>query len=250
MTGSFPIAVIPTGVDDELIGCGVGQTTRMRFDIPNGSLLMGHVGRLAEEKNLDFLCEAFCEALAIDPHAHAIIIGAGPKMDDMRTIFENANVANRIHIPGVLEGQDLSNAYDAIDVFGFSSFSETQGLVLIEAMAQGTPVVALYTPGVREVVSITNVWLLPSETKPADFADAMLTFRDGYAEMASAALATANAYNTSAMAYQMLDFYRIASTAHRPTLGAVEGWGAYRRLTGDLRIVAAIAKAASHSVVA
>ena len=58
----------------------------------------------------------------------------------------------RLHLPGSLDGQVLADAYHAMDVFVFASRTETQGMVLTEAMAAGKPVVALDAPGVREVL--------------------------------------------------------------------------------------------------
>jgi 1,2-diacylglycerol 3-alpha-glucosyltransferase len=71
-------------------------------------------------------------------------------------------VADRLHLAGMLKGKDLVDAYHAMDVFVFASQSETQGLVVTEAMAAGIPVVAVDAPGVREVVKdFVNGRLMP-----------------------------------------------------------------------------------------
>lgn len=70
----------------------------------------------------------------------------------MKAHFGEAGVLDRTCFAGILQGRDLADAYDAMDVFAFASKSETQGMVMAEAMAAGTPVIALDASGVREVV--------------------------------------------------------------------------------------------------
>jgi hypothetical protein len=76
-------------------------------------------------------------------------------------------------MPGCLTGQELADAYAAIDVFAFSSQSETQGMVLAEAMAAGATAVALDAPGAREIVNERNGRLLSSDASEKDFARAL-----------------------------------------------------------------------------
>jgi glycosyltransferase involved in cell wall biosynthesis len=82
-----------------------------------------------------------------------LVAGEGPSAQGIRDSFKSAGLGDRVHMAGVLEGRFLASAYQAMDVFAFASTSETQGLVIAEAMAAGVPVVALDGPGVREVVS-------------------------------------------------------------------------------------------------
>jgi glycosyltransferase involved in cell wall biosynthesis len=81
-----------------------------------------------------------------------MIVGYGPSEQEMKKFFIQNNLQPRVHFIGKRQGQELIDAYHAMDVFAFSSKSETQGLVLAEAMAAEIPVVALDASGVREVV--------------------------------------------------------------------------------------------------
>jgi glycosyltransferase involved in cell wall biosynthesis len=114
--------------------------------------VVGHVGRLAPEKNLGFLAQAVSRFLAERDDAHFLVVGAGPSSKSIREQFERAGVADRLHMPGMLERQDLVDAYHAMDIFAFASKTETQGMVLAEAMSAGVPVVAIDAAGAREVV--------------------------------------------------------------------------------------------------
>jgi glycosyltransferase involved in cell wall biosynthesis len=147
-----PIAVIPTGINVEAFGKGSGFSFRQENRIPAHAMVIGHVSRLAPEKNLDFMIPALIKLLNKDKRVHALIVGRGPSVPMIREKFKSANLQKRLHMPGYLDGQRLIDAYHAMDVFAFASLSETQGIVLTEALAAGVPVVAIDSPGVREVV--------------------------------------------------------------------------------------------------
>jgi glycosyltransferase involved in cell wall biosynthesis len=147
-----PIHIVPTGVRLEEFDKGSGIGFRAIMGIPESAFVVGHVGRLAPEKNLDFLADAVARFLAATPTAQALIVGGGPSMPAMRAALQGPSLKPRVHFAGVLHGLFLVSAYKSMDAFAFTSLSETQGMVLVEAMAASVPVVALTAPGVDEVV--------------------------------------------------------------------------------------------------
>lgn len=147
-----PVAVVPTGIDAEHFAHGNGHRFRASMGIPEDAFVVGHLGRLAPEKNLTFLAEAVAAFLRTEPRAHFLVAGKGPSEDEIRTTFARAGLSSRLHFAGTLKMPRLADAYHAMNVFAFASKSETQGLVLAEAMMAGVPVVALDAAGVREVV--------------------------------------------------------------------------------------------------
>jgi len=157
-----PIEVVPTGIKIERFAHGDGKRLRKLLTIPQEAFVVGHVGRLAPEKNLKFLAEAVAGFLSRHPNAYFLVAGRGPCEAEIRSICAERQVADRLHQLGVLVDQSLADAYHAMDAFAFASYTETQGLVLVEAMAAGVPVVAVDAPGVREVVQdYGNGRLLP-----------------------------------------------------------------------------------------
>jgi glycosyltransferase involved in cell wall biosynthesis len=146
------IAVVPTGVNLERFRCGEGQHFRASMGISKEAFVVGHVGRLAPEKNLGFLAESVAKFLHTCPLGHFLIVGQGPSKIEIRDIFERQGLMERLHVAGALDQNELADAYHAMDVFAFASKSETQGMVLTEAMAASVPIVALDASGVREVV--------------------------------------------------------------------------------------------------
>jgi 1,2-diacylglycerol 3-alpha-glucosyltransferase len=151
-----PIEVIPTGVDPLYFAEPEDGAWRHRLGIPEDAIVVGHVGRLAAEKNLPFLCQAVCRFLRGNPAAHFLLIGKGSAREEMVAEFHRQGLQQRLHLQGVLDRRSLTSAYHCMDVFAFASQSETQGLVLAEAMAAGTPVVAIDAPGVRDIVVDTH----------------------------------------------------------------------------------------------
>jgi glycosyltransferase involved in cell wall biosynthesis len=147
-----PVQVIPTGIEVSYYANGDAAKARQLWNIPEQAFVVGHVGRLASEKNLQFLATSVAGFLKEHPQAWFALAGCGPMKQDIVEICQQFGVADRLVITGFLKPEQLRDAYKAMDVFAFSSLTETQGMVLVEAMAAGVPVVALDAPGVREVV--------------------------------------------------------------------------------------------------
>jgi glycosyltransferase involved in cell wall biosynthesis len=240
---TVPIFEVPTGVRLADFGDGDGAGFRADFRIPADATVVGYVGRIAEEKNLDFLARALSGVLARAPDTFAAIVGDGPSRDAMREIFRARGVADRVRFTGTLRDAALIAAYHALDVFAFASLTETQGLVLAEAMAAGVPVVALDAPGAREIVRDgANGRLLPAADEAA-FAEAIdwiagrsTTDRDA---LCAAARASAADFDLERVADRALSAYE--SVIDNPTRQiVVEGRRTRRFLRGNRRRVAAV----------
>ncbi len=159
-----PIHVVPTGIYVKHFAHGAGRVLRKKLHIPSYAFVVGYVGRLAPEKNLEFLARAVAAFMKKYPRVHFLVGGQGPSEEMIRNIFIQEGLEDCLHMAGVLKGKKLADAYHAMDVFVFSSQSETQGIVLDEAMASSVPVVAVDAPGVREVVQDrVNGCLVPDE---------------------------------------------------------------------------------------
>ena len=206
-----PIAVVPTGVRLEHFAHGDGAAFRRQMDIPEDAFVVGHLGRLAPEKNLEFLAEAVADFVGSHPHAHFLVIGSGPSEAAMRDVFAQSGLEARLHVAGILKQQELANAMHAMDLFAFASTSETQGMVLTEAMAAGLPVVALDAPGAREVVRDRHNGRLLLEASSAVFSAALHWVADlepeSLRKLKQAALDTANAFSMPRSADKALACY-------------------------------------------
>ena len=168
-----PVGVVPTGVDRNRFAEGDGPGFRTALGIPKECFVVGHLGRLAPEKNLHFLAEAVAQSFKSMVSGHFLVVGEGPSQRIIKKVFADNKLLARLHLVGILQPVELANAYHAMDVFAFASKSETQGMVLTEAMAAGVPIVGLDAPGVREVVRDRVNGRLLYGSNTAEFAEAL-----------------------------------------------------------------------------
>jgi glycosyltransferase involved in cell wall biosynthesis len=149
-----PMYVAPTGIQLEKFKAGDGAAFRARHGIPKTRPLLVHVGRVAHEKNIGFLLQVVAELKAIHPDILFLICGEGPAKADLQQQVQNMGLTEQVMFVGYLDREtELLDCYQAADVFVFASRTETQGLVLLEAMALGVPVVSTAVMGTIDIVS-------------------------------------------------------------------------------------------------
>jgi 1,2-diacylglycerol 3-alpha-glucosyltransferase len=206
-----PIAIVPTGVNAGHYARGNGADFRKRTGIPEEAFVIGHLGRLAPEKNLEFLAQAVATCLQANPGARFLLAGDGPSAPVIEGIFQQRGVMGRLHAVGTLDFNAQVDAYHAMDVFAFASRSETQGMVLTEAMAAGVPVIALDASGVREVVDDGRNGRLLIDPTPATFATALQSLMsmssEGLAQLQQGARRTAQAFSMDSQCARAIAIY-------------------------------------------
>jgi glycosyltransferase involved in cell wall biosynthesis len=135
------------GVDTEMFGPHLASH-QMRSRLSNGNPdnpLLLYVGRVSAEKQIDQI-KPVLEAI---PEAHLAIVGDGPHREALEAHF----AGTQTHFVGYLQGLELASAFASADAFIFPSRTETLGLVLLEAMAAGCPVVAAASGGIPDIVT-------------------------------------------------------------------------------------------------
>ena len=166
-----PAEVVATGLDDSSFASVDGEHFRMSHDIPLTQPMLLFVGRVAHEKNIGFLLEMHLELIKNHPDALLVITGEGPAEESIKQSIEKLGISNKVRMIGYLDrGHELIACYKAADIFVFASKSETQGLVLLEAMAQGTAVVAIAELGTKSIL-IEGEGVLIAKDDINDFAD-------------------------------------------------------------------------------
>jgi len=146
--------VLPTGIPMAQFAGGNGARFRQQFGIAEDRPMALFVGRVAHEKNIGFLLDALVHARQIRPDTLLVIAGEGPAMADLKARTSALGVQDGVQFIGYLDRkQALPDCYAAANVFVFASRTETQGLVLLEAMAAGVPVVALSEMGTTDILA-------------------------------------------------------------------------------------------------
>jgi len=201
-----PLEILPGGVDLESFGPKAPEPDVIRDARPGPVVLS--VGRLGKEKNLDLLLDAFALVLRSHPGARLIMVGGGPYREELEQRAETIGAAGRIIFVGALDQAQLGAYYRNADVFLFTSLTETQGLVLVEALAHGLPVVSVDCPVTREIV-IGDSGILTSESASA-LAEAVASVVDGTverAQRAAAARLAAAPFSVDALAERLEKLY-------------------------------------------
>lgn len=218
-----PLRVIPTGLPADRFVAGDGQRFRRRFGIEAERPLLLYVGRVAHEKNIEFLLHSFVAVLRARPDALLAIAGEGPARQHLETMAVEMGIAGQMKFIGYLDReQGLADCYAAADVFVFASRTETQGLVLLEALAQGRPVVSTAVLGTASILKCGCGARVAPE-KPDAFARTvvdLLEDRERAARLSAQALVYARSWASSVMASRLADFYR-EITATPATRGLV-----------------------------
>ncbi len=153
-----PVHLLPTGIDPSLFTHPQEEVEAFRSSLENrypvirGKRILLFAGRVGKEKNLSFLLSCAPEIFRRCGDTVLILAGNGPDLPQFMEEAEELGIADRCVFPGYLDRKDLSLLYPLARVFTFPSVTETQGLVTIEAMLSGTPVVAIGAMGTITVM--------------------------------------------------------------------------------------------------
>ncbi|HET9765418.1 MAG TPA: glycosyltransferase [Thermoanaerobaculia bacterium] len=159
-----PLTVLPTGLPESALVEGDGAAFRRRHGIAPGRPVILNVGRMAHEKNLPFLLEVAAAVRQRRPDLLLVMTGEGPARRSLERRAAELGIADAVRWVGYLDRErELLDCYRAADVFVFASRTETQGLVLLEAMAQRLPVVSTAVLGTRDVLAAGQGCLTSSE---------------------------------------------------------------------------------------
>ncbi|HEX6733557.1 MAG TPA: glycosyltransferase [Azonexus sp.] len=151
---TVPLHVLPTGIPLDRFATGHGAGFRFRHGIPARRPVALFVGRVAHEKNIGFLLEALVAARRRCPGILLVVAGEGPAMGALKQQVAALGLRDAVQFIGYLDRhRELPDCYAAADVFVFASRTETQGLVLLEALAAGLPVIALAAMGTCDILA-------------------------------------------------------------------------------------------------
>jgi 1,2-diacylglycerol 3-alpha-glucosyltransferase len=144
--------VIPTGIDLEPYRIADGEALRARKGWQKEKVMIS-IGRMAPEKNWDTLLKAAKIVRENHPDLRVVLIGDGPARSDLEGLASELGIADHVTFTGEVPFVDVPAYLKAANLFGFASTTETQGLVTMEALAAGLPVVAVDASGTRDILT-------------------------------------------------------------------------------------------------
>lgn len=200
---SKEISMIPMGVDIKLFSsasASAAAAVRKRFGISsrNGKMLL-FVGRLAEKKGVTYLIAALKSVIAKYPGCRLVIVGDGPEKASLVNQSQQLGLSGNVVFAGSVTNRELPSLYAASDVFVLPSIVDSRGdteglgVVLLEAIAAGTPVVASNVGGIPDIVIHNKTGLLVEQKNPGQLAGAMLKLL-GNAPLSKRLVAAAKAH--------------------------------------------------------
>jgi len=144
--------VVPTGVDSVRFSPERYDKNFLDGFGLRGNKVLLHVGRLAREKRLETVLRALRKLAPTEPDLRLLVVGKGHASDYYKALANDLGIADRVVFAGFIPDEDLPKAYASCDALVIASTFETQGLVVLEALASGTPVIGLRYRAIPEFV--------------------------------------------------------------------------------------------------
>ncbi len=205
------ITTIPTGIELKPYQEATGASIRYNLNWGKEKILVS-IGRLAAEKNLKTLLSAFALVMQSNQNTRLVIIGDGPQKEELKKFAKDLGIAECVLFTGLVPFDQIPKYLKAADLFCFASVSETQGLVTMEAMAAGLPVVAVKGTGTSEIVQDGITGIL-TENTPESLAQAINQVLDNeelYHRYEHEALEISHSFDIAVQAQRIINVYEQA----------------------------------------
>ncbi|PIP74759.1 MAG: glycosyltransferase family 4 protein [Candidatus Levybacteria bacterium CG_4_9_14_3_um_filter_35_16] len=147
-----PIFVIPNCIDLKKFKTEAKGFLRKKFKLAKQDKIILFVGRLGKEKSIDFLVSAFSLINKTCKNTKLVIVGNGPEKENLQYLAKKLELSDKVLFAGEISYDILPKVYGDADMFVFASTTETQGMVIMEAMASGLPIVAVRDGAIRSMI--------------------------------------------------------------------------------------------------
>lgn len=210
------IHIIPTGIDTERFYIEKQNqkeldTLRHDLGISKDDFVLLYVGRLAEEKNVEFLLEAHADLVKKHSKVKLMIVGSGPDYEKFIHYSEKLKIMNHVIFTNAVPYNDIPKYYHLASVFVTASKTETQGLTLIEAMASSVPVVCIEDESFNTfVVNDLNGYLFHDKREYIEDLELLISHPLKIKKLGKQARISSDAYSLKYFAEQVQDVYRTA----------------------------------------
>ncbi|HSK47319.1 MAG TPA: glycosyltransferase [Coriobacteriia bacterium] len=217
------LTVFPNGIDTRPFQQPNTRRSKSDFGLSDEDFLLCYVGRVAHEKNVTLLLDAFTSAVGRNPRLSLLVVGDGPTRAESERMISERGLAGRVVFTGLMPYEDVPGVLAAADAFVSASVSEVYPLVVVEACAAGLPVIGVRSPGVGEIVSTGDSGLLTAENTESLSAAMVSLSTDArlHARLREGALDVAVAHEITASAGRLADLYaRLVDSADLNSTGA------------------------------
>lgn len=203
-------SVIPTGVDVARFSSGDRSRGRAKWNIGDDEKVLLYVGRIAPEKNLEFLLRSLAPILRQDDkRTRLLLVGGGPGLAQLKAVVQELQLQNKVLFTGFVVEQNLLDCYAAGDIFVFASRTETQGVCIAEALASGLPCVVVGAMGAAESVTdkVEGFVVPPRDDRFAEAVKRLVEDNSLRASMAVAAQKKVHSLSLETRVQELLNVY-------------------------------------------
>ena len=227
------IGILPTGLQGRqyLVGAEDKHKIKSRYDAMNNPLFLT-VSRMSHEKNIIFLLESLARLRQIcNRDFRMLMVGDGPDLEEYKELCKERKLCENVIFVGAVPNEEISAYFAAADAFLFASKTETQGIVILEAFAGATPVLAVEASGVSDLVQTGYNGVL-TEENVEKYTDVLKGFLEGgfdRLELGENAFQTALKYREEAVALRAADYYN--RVVYRTSRNAAQSSAAFARIS-------------------
>ena len=214
--------ILPTGIPDSKLNfipqrdVEVKSLLKEKFPELEGREILLFVGRIVKEKNLSFLYDVLENVQKECPKAALLFVGGGPYLEELQDLAKERGLEKSVFFAGYMDGEDLIYLYKMARVFTFPSKTETQGLVTVEAMLSGLPVVAIGQMGTVDVMQGDNGGFMVNDDVEEFSQKTILLLKDKVLrkQKSEEAVAWAEKWKISVLVQNLVACYEKAIASH------------------------------------
>jgi 1,2-diacylglycerol 3-alpha-glucosyltransferase len=211
------IHILPTGINIESFketekNSRAASELRKQLNILPDEKVLIFVGRMGKEKNIEFLLHVFKEIGKTRNNVRFLLIGDGPYFGKLKLKAKKLSL-DTAHFIGHIPHEKIPTYYQAANLFVFASLTDTQGIVALEAMASGLPVVALQDDALKNIITDNENGFLIKSGEPEIFAQKIINIFDNnnlYERLSHQAELTASSYSQENQTEKLLGIYESA----------------------------------------
>ncbi len=210
------VHIIPTGIEIEHFYTENSDkhnqdVIRMKYHIEKDDFIILFVGRIAEEKSIDFLIENHVSLVHKNKKAKLLIVGDGPDREQLMNLSKKLKIQDNVIFTGKVPWREITDYYNVADVFTTASHTETQGLTVVEAMAASLPVVALDDEAFNTIIiNDLNGYLFKDKKGYRSVMEKLIDNKDLCIELGNQARVNSDSYSSKYYAERVIDVYKIA----------------------------------------
>ena len=211
------VHIIPTGIDIEKFYKEKMNSIELnglkeKIGIKKDDIVILFVGRIASEKNIEFLIKNHDSLISKNKHVKLLIIGDGPDLEKYKKLVKSLKIDNNVIFTGKVPWKDISKYYNIADIFTTASHTETQGLTVIEGMAASLPVVALDDESFRNVViHELDGYLFKNKKDYVNYMGKLILDKSLRENMGNQARINSEAFSSKYYAERVLSVYKLAT---------------------------------------